>query len=62
MDRPSDLAKSQLFLDDLWIDEQHKLTRLRHPVDIYPEPDLRAEKPWEGATIRVATVTRSGEH
>ena len=62
MKREADLIKSQLFLDNLWIDEQHKLARLRHPVDIYPEPVLRAEKPWEGTTIRVATVTRSGGH
>ena len=62
MDRPSDLAKSQLFLDDLWIDEQHKLTRLWHPADIYPEPVLVAEKPWEGTSVSVATVMKTGDH
>ena len=36
MNRPPDLTKSQLFLDDHWIDEQHKLTRLWHAADIYP--------------------------
>ncbi len=62
MNRPPDLTKSQLFLDDLWIDEQHKLTRLWHPADIYPEPVLRAEQPWEGTTIGVETVMKSGDH
>ena len=62
MNRPPDLTKSQLFLDDLWIDEQHKLTRLWHAADIYPEPVLRAEKPWEGTSIQVATVMKTGDH
>ena len=44
MNRTPELTRSQLFLDDLWIDEQHKVTRLWHPADIYPEPVLRAEK------------------
>ena len=61
MTRESDLTKSQLFLDDLWIDEQHKLTRLWHPADIYPDPVLVAEKPWEGTTIQVATVLKTGD-
>ena len=62
MKRKADLTKSQLFLDDLWIDEQHKLTRLWHPADIYPEPVLRAEKPWEGTSVRVATVMKTGDY
>ena len=62
MKRPPDLTKSQLFLDELWIDEQHKLTRLWHPADIYPEPVLRAEKPWEGTNVGVNTVFKSGDH
>ena len=62
MNKPTDLTKSQLFLDDLWIDEQHKLTRLWHPADIYPEPVLVAEKPWEGTFVRVATVMKTGDH
>ena len=62
MNRTPDLTKSQLFLDDLWIDEQHKLTRLWHPADIYPDPVLVAEKPWEGTTIQVSTVMKTGDH
>ena len=62
MNRPSDLTKSQLFLDDLWIDDQHKLTRLWHAADIYPEPVLRAEKPWEGMSVGVSAVMKSGDH
>lgn len=62
MKREADLTKSQLFLDELWIDEQHKLTRLWHPVDIYPEPVLRAEKPWEGTSVSVSAVMKNGAH
>ena len=61
MKRQADLTKSQLFLGDLWIDEQHKLTRLWHAADIYPKPVLVAEKPWEGTTIGVLTVMKSGD-
>ena len=62
MERKTDLTKSQLFLDDLWIDEQHKLTRLWHPADIYPEPVLIAEKPWEGTSVSVGTVMKTADH
>ena len=62
MDRLPDLTKSQLFLDDLWIDDQHKLTRLWHAADIYSEPVLRAEKPWEGMNVSVSLVMKSGDH
>ena len=57
-----DLTRSQLFLDDFWIDEQHKLTRLWYPADIYPEPVLCAREPWEGTTVGVETVFKSGDH
>ena len=62
MNRPPDLTKSQLFLDDLWIDEQHKLTRLWHAADVYPEPVLRAEKPWEGTGVSASTIMKTGDH
>ena len=62
MNQPLDLTKSQLFLDDLWIDEQHKLTRLWYAVDIYPEPVLRAEKPSEETSVSVFTVMKTADH
>ena len=56
MERLPDLTKSQLFLDDLWIDDQHKLTRLWHPADIYPEPLMLDGKPWEGGVAMFIEV------
>ena len=51
MSRPPDLTKSQLFLDDTWIEDQAMLTRVWHAAEIYPEPVLRPETPWEGTTL-----------
>ena len=51
-----------MFLDDLWIGEQHKLTRPRHPADVYPEPVLCAEKLWEETSVSVATVMKTDDH
>lgn len=43
-----DLRKSQLFLDDTWIEESYRLERVWERADIFPEPVLRPEMPWEG--------------
>ena len=51
VDREPDLTKSQLFLDDTWIEEQSMLTRIWHKPHLYPEPVMRAEKPWEGTNL-----------
>ena len=61
MKRESDLTKSQLFLDDLWIEEQHKLTRLWHPADIYPEPVLIAAAKAEEEDKATLTGLLGGE-
>ncbi len=53
IDTQPDLAKSQLFLDDTWIEDQQRLTRLWHKADIFPEPVLRPEKPWEDTVVRL---------
>ncbi len=57
-----DLTKSQLFLDDTWIEDQAMLTRVWHAAEIYPEPVLRPETPWEGTTLSMyGTVLRMGD-
>ncbi len=62
MDRERDLTKSQLFLDDTWIEDQQRLTRLWHKADIFPEPVLRPEMPWEGIKLLMyGTVFRFGD-
>ena len=58
MDRTPQLTRSQLFLDDLWIDEQHKLTRRWHPANIYPDPLTLDDRPWDGSA---ETVMRIGD-
>lgn len=47
----ADLTKSQLFLDDTWVDDAQRLVRLWHKARIYPEPVLRPEKPWEDRQV-----------
>ncbi len=62
MDPRPDLTKSQLFLDDSWIEDQQRLTRLWHKADIFPEPVLRPENPWEGNSVSVnGTVFKVGD-
>ncbi len=51
MERERDLTKSQLFLDDMWIEDQQRLQRRWYQADIFPESVLRPEKPWEGTEI-----------
>jgi hypothetical protein len=43
-----DLHASQLFLDDTWIEETYRLERTWESAEIYPEPVLKPEAPWEG--------------
>ena len=62
MKRSADLTKSQLFLDDTWIEDTQRLTRLWHKARMFPEPVLRPEKPWEGRqVIMFGTVFKLGE-
>ena len=57
-----DLTKSQLFLDDTWVEDQTMLTRLWHKPDIYLEPFLRPEMAWESNTLAMyGTVLRVGQ-
>ena len=51
MNRQPDLTKSQLFLDETWIEQAQRLTRLWHKADIYPEPLVRPDMPWEAPGI-----------
>ncbi|HYM13734.1 MAG TPA: hypothetical protein VEU62_23545 [Bryobacterales bacterium] len=46
-----DLRLSQLFLDDTWIEETYRLERLWETADIFPEPVLRPETPWENRQV-----------
>ena len=60
--RERDLTKSQLFLDDGWIDDQSMLTRLWHKPLLYPEPVMRPETPWEGTALALyGTVLKVGD-
>ena len=61
-DREPDLTKSQLFLDDTWIDDQSMLTRIWHKPRLFPEPVMRPEMPWEGTNLAFyGTVLKIGE-
>ncbi|MBM3935016.1 MAG: hypothetical protein FJ319_12080 [SAR202 cluster bacterium] len=46
-----DLTKNQLFLDDLWIEDTLRITRQWHKPEVFPEPVLRPEMPWEGTEV-----------
>ncbi len=60
--REPDLTRSQLLLDDFWIEDQQRLTRQWHQADIFPEPVLRPEEPWEGTNVTLyGSVMRLGE-
>ena len=47
----SDLRKSQLFLDDAWVEESSRLQRAWCSAEIVPEPVLKPEAPWEGIQV-----------
>ena len=62
MQPKQDLTKSQLFLDDTWVEDQKMLTRVWHKADIFPEPILKPETPWEGINLLMyGTVFRFGD-
>lgn len=42
-----DLTQSQLFLDDVMIEDCARVTRVWHQPEKLPEPVLKAEHPWE---------------
>lgn len=55
----TDLFKAQLFLDDGWIADHWRLTRVWHQARKYPEPVLRSEYPWEhNCPVLYGTVLR----
>ncbi len=61
-DHEHNLTKSQLFLDDTWIEEQSMLTRIWHKPHLFPEPVMRPEMPWEGTNLAFyGTVFKIGE-
>ena len=51
MQSQPDLTKSQLFLDDTWVADQRRLQRRWYPAEVYPEPLLRPNMPWEGTDL-----------
>ena len=60
--RRIDLTRNQLFLDDRWIEHTQRLSRLWHRAEIYPEPVLRPDQPWEGADLLMSgSVFRVGD-
>lgn len=62
MGKKADLSRSQLFLDDIWIEDAQRLTRVWHKALIYPEPVLWPEMPWEGhQVIMFGSVFKLGE-
>lgn len=46
-----DLRQPQLFLDDTWIEDTYRLERVWQQADLFPEPVLRPEAPWEGRQL-----------
>ena len=61
-EREPNLTKSQLFLDDKWIEDAQRLTRLWHKTDIHPEPLVRPDKPWEvPGLVFYGTVFKLGD-
>lgn len=54
-----DLFQAQLFLDDTWIADSRRLSRVWHQARKYPEPVLRSEHPWEyNCPVMYGTVLR----
>lgn len=58
--REPDLTRSQLFLDDFWIEDHQRLTHQWHQADIFPEPVLRPEEPWEGTNVTLYGSVSAG--
>src|SRR5688572_23045390 len=49
-----DLRKSQLFLDDTWIQDTYRLERSWESAEIFPEPMVRPETKIDGYQIVIA--------
>ncbi len=45
------LRHPQLFLDDRWVADAHRVQRVWHEARWYPEPVLRPTEPWENHQI-----------
>lgn len=43
----TNLRNAQLFLDDSWIEDAGYVNRVWHQANKYPDPVIRADKPWE---------------
>jgi hypothetical protein len=56
------LREAQLFLDDAWIADSAKVGRVWHRGRKFPEPVLRADRPWErfGVCIFGTVLRREG--
>lgn len=55
----TNLTNPHLFLDDRWIADAHRVQRVWHEANWYPEPVLRPTEPWEGhQVILYGTVVR----
>lgn len=51
------LQESQLFIDDRWIADSIRMQRCFHQPRRYPEPLIRADRPWEeNACIAYGTI------
>ena len=58
----TDLTQAQLFIDDTWIADSLRVGRVFHQARKYPEPVLRADRPWEesGAVLYGTVLRREG--
>ena len=56
------LRKSQMFLDDTWIEETIRLERVWETAEVFPEPVLKPTAPWEGRqVVMFGSVFRLGD-
>ena len=58
----TDLTQAQLFVDDAWIADSLRVGRVFHQARKYPEPVLRADRPWEeqGVVLYGTVLKREG--
>jgi len=58
----ADLHQAQLFIDDTWIADCTKVGRVFHQPRKFPDPVLRADRPWERwAPCLFGTVLKRGD-